>query len=101
MILYELKKRPFLYVEKADFVEGAGGFKPRKEVNSDFPLSQLAFPKNFRNYMDHLYHLGLAWITQYGPQDRLFDQTANDPCHNKEPYQLNGVWRPIGESLHS
>lgn len=73
VILYLLKKHSYILVEKSELRAGTRLLCQREEVSNEFPVSQLTFPQNFRTGMDHLYHLGLAAITQIGNQEIVSD----------------------------
>ncbi|MBA5874645.1 MAG: DUF4393 domain-containing protein [Nitrospira sp. CR1.2] len=76
IILYLLKRQSYVLTERANYNVETRLFSLRSEESNDFPISQLSFPQNFRSFVDHLYHLGLAAITQIGNQEILKD--AND-----------------------
>jgi hypothetical protein len=73
IILYHLKKRWFAQTQRAERDPATGLFRARINVGNDFPVHELAFPVNFYVYIDHLYHLGLAWMHQLGNQESLFE----------------------------
>ena len=71
LILYYLKKKWYPQVQSAE-MNPDRTFQQRIEVSNDFPTRELAYPENFYAYMDHLYHLGIAWIRQIGNQEIVF-----------------------------
>jgi hypothetical protein len=73
LILYLLKKQAYHLTEQSNLVAGTTNFKRPEQVSCDFPASKLAFPQNFRLYMDHLYHLSLGSVGRYGNQDIVKD----------------------------
>jgi hypothetical protein len=75
IVLYHLKKKWFAQVQRAELDAATGLFGPRNNVSNDFPVHELAFPANFYVYVDHLFHLGLAWIRQVGNQEFLYEGT--------------------------
>jgi hypothetical protein len=92
IILFFLKQRQYILQENSRYNRENNTFFPRTEEENDFPLDQLAFPQNFRIYLDHLYSLNLAWVRQVGNQIPTYDEGTE----NQNGVIINNVIELMG-----
>jgi hypothetical protein len=78
VILYFLKKKPYLLKQQMDFNHIKNLFFNKRNIENDFPLDNLQFPEHFFVYMDHLHSLNIAGVWQIGNQEAIMDKDRNE-----------------------